>query len=181
MKNKVLAISVVIMLIVVGVVLSKSGVVNAPTKEDNLNDELAKINVKSQSTSQPTSQKAQEPASNQNNSTNENKPMQLEIKTTKEGTGDRVVKTGDTISVHYTGKLTDGTKFDSSVDRGTPFTFTVGAGMVIQGWEQGFLGAKIGEKRTLTIPAELGYGSRGAGTIPPNSTLIFDVEVVSIN
>lgn len=111
----------------------------------------------------------------------ENKTMGLEIKTTQEGTGERTVKSGDTISVHYTGKLTDGTKFDSSVDRGTPFEFTVGAGMVIQGWEQGFLGAKVGEKRTLTIPAELGYGSRGAGgVIPPNATLIFDVEVVAI-
>lgn len=115
------------------------------------------------------------------NSTNEKKPMALEIKTIQEGTGERVIKSGDTIAVHYTGKLTDGTKFDSSVDRGTPFEFKIGQGMVIQGWEQGFIGAKVGEKRTLTIPSELGYGSRGAGaSIPPNATLIFDVEVISI-
>ncbi|EKE20246.1 MAG: Peptidyl-prolyl cis-trans isomerase [uncultured bacterium] len=115
------------------------------------------------------------------NSNNEKKPMELEIKTTQEGTGDRVIKSGDTIAVHYTGKLTDGTKFDSSVDRGTPFEFKIGQGMVIAGWEQGFIGAKVGEKRTLTIPSELGYGSRGAGaSIPPNATLIFDVEVISI-
>lgn len=107
--------------------------------------------------------------------------MGLEIKTTEEGMGERAVKSGDTIKVHYTGKLVDGTVFDSSVSRGVPFEFQVGAGMVIQGWEQGFLGAKVGEKRTLTIPSELGYGSRGAGgVIPPNATLIFDVEVVGI-
>ena len=114
------------------------------------------------------------------NNNDNNKTMELEIKTTQEGTGERQVKTGDTISVHYTGKLTDGTKFDSSVDRGKPFEFTVGQGMVIRGWEQGFLGAKVGEKRTLTIPAEMGYGARAVGSIPANSTLIFDVELVAI-
>lgn len=115
------------------------------------------------------------------NNANEKKPMELEIKTTQEGTGDRVIKSGDTIAVHYTGKLVDGTKFDSSVDRGTPFEFQIGQGMVIAGWEQGFLGAKVGEKRTLTIPSEMGYGARGAGAIiPPNATLIFDVEVIAI-
>ncbi|NTW26793.1 MAG: FKBP-type peptidyl-prolyl cis-trans isomerase [Candidatus Moranbacteria bacterium] len=106
--------------------------------------------------------------------------MGLEIKTTQEGTGDRVIKSGDHISVHYTGKLTNGTVFDSSVTRGVPFDFTIGQGMVIAGWEQGFIGAKVGEKRTLTIPAEMGYGSRDMGTIPANSTLIFDVEVMGI-
>lgn len=111
----------------------------------------------------------------------DNKSMGLEIKKTQEGTGERVVKNGDTIAVHYTGKLTDGTKFDSSVDRGTPFEFQIGQGMVIAGWEQGLLGMKVGEKRTLTIPSDLGYGSRGAGAvIPPNATLIFDVELISI-
>lgn len=106
---------------------------------------------------------------------------ELKIETTREGTGDRAVKSGDTISVHYTGRLTDGTKFDSSVDRGTPFTFTIGAGQVIKGWDEGFLGMRVGEKRTLTIPADKGYGATGAGgVIPPNSTLIFDTELVSI-
>ena len=96
--------------------------------------------------------------------------------------GERIVKKGDTISVQYTGKLTDGTKFDSSYDHGgTPFTFTVGAEQVIKGWDLGLIGTKVGEKRTLTIPPTLGYGSRGAGAaIPPNATLIFDVELVSI-
>ena len=106
--------------------------------------------------------------------------MELEIKTTKEGTGDRVVKSGDAIAVHYTGTLMDGTKFDSSVDRGEPFTFQIGQGMVIQGWDNGLIGMKVGEKRTLTIPSEMAYGSRGAGAlIPPNSPLVFDVELVS--
>ena len=109
------------------------------------------------------------------------KDSELKIETTQEGTGDRVVKSGDTITVHYTGRLTDGTKFDSSVDRGTPFTFTIGAGQVIKGWDEGLLGMKVGEKRTLTIPADKGYGATGAGgVIPPNATLIFETELVSI-
>lgn len=109
------------------------------------------------------------------------KDSELKIETTQEGTGDRVVKSGDTITVHYTGRLTDGTKFDSSVDRGTPFTFTIGAGQVIKGWDEGLLGMKVGEKRTLTIPADKGYGATGAGgVIPPNATLVFDTELISI-
>lgn len=87
---------------------------------------------------------------------------------------------GKTIVVHYTGTLEDGTKFDSSVDRGTPFEFTLGAGQVIKGWDTGFDGMKVGGKRRLTIPPEMGYGSRAAGTIPPNSTLIFDVELLDV-
>ncbi len=108
--------------------------------------------------------------------------MELGIETTQQGSGDAMVKAGDTISVQYTGKLVDGTKFDSSYDRnGTPFSFVVGAGQVIKGWDQGLLNMKIGEKRKLTIPSSLGYGSAGAGAvIPPDATLIFEVELVSI-
>lgn len=107
---------------------------------------------------------------------------QFEILVTQEGEGDAVAAVGDTISVHYTGTLTDGTKFDSSVDRGQPFSFSLGAGMVIQGWDLGIEGMKVGEKRTLTIPPELGYGARGAGAdIPPNATLIFTTELIAIN
>jgi FKBP-type peptidyl-prolyl cis-trans isomerase len=98
-----------------------------------------------------------------------------------EGTGETAVA-GKTISVHYTGALTDGRVFDSSVTRGTPFEFPLGAGMVIQGWERGFDGMKVGGKRRLVIPAELGYGAAGAGggLIPPNATLIFEVELLDV-
>lgn len=90
-------------------------------------------------------------------------------------------KVGDTVLVHYTGKLEDGTVFDSSVERGVPFSFTLGENRVIQGWEQGILGMKVGEKKTLNIPPELGYGAMGVpGVIPANATLIFDVELVDI-
>lgn len=107
-------------------------------------------------------------------------PKDLEIKVTKPGTGAKTKK-GDLVSVHYTGKLVNGTVFDSSIQRGTPIQFALGEGRVIQGWEQGILGMQVGEKRTLTIPSKLGYGEQGAGgVIPPNATLIFDVELVKI-
>ena len=118
----------------------------------------------------------------QNNQPTDINQMELQIETLEEGTGDQEVKLGDTISVHYTGTLVDGTKFDSSVDSGEPFTFTIGQGMVIQGWEQGLIGMKIGEKRKLIIPSELGYGQAGAGElIPPNAVLLFDIELISID
>ena len=104
---------------------------------------------------------------------------ELGIKDLKQGTG-VIAKLGDVVSVHYTGWLTDGKKFDSSVDRGEPFSFKLGAGHVIQGWDQGVAGMKVGGKRKLTIPPQLGYGDRGAGgVIPPNAVLVFEVELLS--
>ncbi len=106
----------------------------------------------------------------------------LAIEILEEGTGEEA-QNGDSLKVHYTGTLEDGTKFDSSLDRGDPFVFTLGAGQVIQGWDLGLLGAKVGDKRKLTIPADLGYGEAGAagGKIPPGATLIFGIEVLEIN
>jgi FKBP-type peptidyl-prolyl cis-trans isomerase len=96
------------------------------------------------------------------------------------GTGAEA-KAGNTVSVHYTGWLTDGTKFDSSVDRGQPFEFRLGTGAVIQGWDVGVAGMKVGGKRKLTIPPELAYGPAGAGPlIGPNATLVFDVELLAV-
>ena len=96
------------------------------------------------------------------------------------GSGDEA-QAGQSVSVHYTGWLMDGTKFDSSKDRGDPFDFPLGRGHVIAGWDQGVQGMRIGGKRKLTIPSELGYGARGAGgVIPPNATLVFEVELLAI-
>ena len=102
----------------------------------------------------------------------------LEIKNNIEGYGVEILNHSK-IKVHYIGSLEDGTKFDSSYDRGEPFSFQIGLRQVIEGWETGIIGMKVGGKRTLIIPPELGYGERGAGElIPPNSTLIFDIEII---
>lgn len=99
---------------------------------------------------------------------------------TREGHG-KAAGQGDQVSIHYTGTLENGVKFDSSLDRGASFTFTLGSGCVIQGWEEGILGMTVGERRTLIIPASLAYGSSGlSGIIPPNATLYFDVELMEI-
>ena len=96
------------------------------------------------------------------------------------GDGDAAAA-GQQVSVHYTGWLTDGSKFDSSVDRNQPFQFALGRGMVIRGWDEGVAGMKVGGRRKLTIPPQLGYGAQGAGgVIPPNATLVFEVELLEV-
>jgi FKBP-type peptidyl-prolyl cis-trans isomerase FkpA len=104
----------------------------------------------------------------------------LKYEDLQEGDGD-LAEAGHRVSVHYTGWLLDGDKFDSSVDRDQPFEFALGRGMVIRGWDEGVAGMRVGGKRRLTIPPQLGYGSRGAGgVIPPDATLVFDVELLAI-
>jgi FKBP-type peptidyl-prolyl cis-trans isomerase FkpA len=104
----------------------------------------------------------------------------LKIEDINEGDG-QVAESGLRVSVHYTGWLLDGDKFDSSLDRNQPFEFALGKGMVIRGWDEGVAGMKVGGKRRLTIPPQLGYGAQGAGgVIPPNATLVFDVELLAV-
>jgi len=106
---------------------------------------------------------------------------ELEIEDQIVGDGEEAVA-GQTVEVHYTGWLTDGTKFDSSLDRDQTFSFKLGGGQVIAGWDQGVAGMKIGGTRKLTIPSEMGYGERGAGgVIPPNATLVFKVELIGLS
>lgn len=108
------------------------------------------------------------------------KEQELIKEVLKPGSG-QAAKRGDTVVVHYTGILLDGAKFDSSVDRGVPFSFVLGSGQVIQGWERGVLGMQVGEKIKLTIPPELAYGDRAVGgVIPANSTLVFEIELLEI-
>lgn len=106
--------------------------------------------------------------------------VEFQAITLREGSGDPAVN-GDTVSVHYTGKLEDGQTFDSSLERGEPINFILGAGQVIRGWEIGVLGMKIGEKRRIVIPPELAYGEEGVpGVIPSNAVLVFEVELMAV-
>ncbi len=103
----------------------------------------------------------------------------LQVEDQVVGTG-KEAASGDTVTVNYLGTLENGTKFDSSYDRNQPFTTQIGVGQVIKGWDEGIVGMKVGGKRKLTIPASLGYGSQDMGSIPPNSTLIFEVELLDV-
>ncbi|MFZ2153406.1 MAG: FKBP-type peptidyl-prolyl cis-trans isomerase [Microgenomates group bacterium] len=105
---------------------------------------------------------------------------ELKIEDIKTGTG-RTVQSGDTISIHYLGTLENGTKFDSSYDRGQPFEVQIGVGLVIEGWDKGVIGMQVGGQRKLNIPYAMAYGEQGIGTvIPPKSNLIFEVELIGI-
>lgn len=144
-----------------------SQIQSSPTPEDKL-----KLNLGGQQESAP-----QAP---QNQIANQNQPMvEFKAEDIKIGEG-KEAQAGKKLTVNYVGTLLDGTKFDSSYDRGQPFTFTLGAGRVIEGWEKGLLGMKVGGKRRLVIPPEMGYGDRQVGNIPPNSALIFEVELLSV-
>ncbi len=121
---------------------------------------------------------------NRNSTSITNSPVntvtKLEIKDTTVGTG-TAVKSGDTVKIHYRGTLLDGTKFDSSYDRNQPFETKIGVGAVIQGWDEGLLGMKVGGKRTLTIPSDMAYGPSGRPpVIPPNSPLVFELELLEV-
>ena len=136
---------------------------------------LNKNNKKEELTPAENNEQEEENAENAQVEENE-----LKIEILEQGTGEGA-KNGDIVSVHYTGTLEDGTKFDSSLDRGTPFSFKLGVGQVIKGWDLGVLGMKPGEKRKLTFPPEFGYGPNGIpGAIPKNAVLVFEVEFLSI-
>jgi len=158
--NKIIPILIVIAVVVGGIYLYQNYNKNKAPAENN---------------EQATT--TEEEATNTNNF--EIQGMKVEI--LKEGTGEEA-KLGDTVTVNYVGAFEDGKKFDSSIDRGIPFSFTLGAGTIIKGWDLGVAGMKVGEKRKLTIPSSLAYGEAGAGDglIPPNATLVFEIDLLSI-
>lgn len=135
--------------------------------------------LKGTSNNQQVSENVGQNASNTINQINNVDNSKLGIKDEVVGTGTEAVS-GKNVTVNYVGVFTDGTKFDSSIDRGTPFTFTLGAGQVIQGWDLGVQGMKVGGKRILVVSPELGYGVNGYGPIPANSTLVFEIELLKV-
>ena len=149
------------------------------TESINMNkDEKKLIFPGEEGSEQVTQQKSEQPQQSQQKQEFGN---ELKAEVLKKGTGQEA-KEGDKATVHYAGFLEDGTKFDSSIDRGQPFQFTLGAGQVIQGWDLGVLGMKIGEIRRLYIPSAYGYGEQGAGnSIPPNANLIFEAELLRLD
>jgi len=170
MKKNILTIILIVILIVIvaGIYFFSRNMQSQTPADQNQNKTMPEQN-----------QNQNQGQSQQPLSATEINGMKLEI--LQEGTGDAAA-TGDTVTVDYVGTLENGTKFDSSIDRGEPFSFTLGENRVIQGWELGVLGMKVGEKRKLTIPADLAYGNQAVGgVIPANATLVFEVELLGIN
>lgn len=173
-KKQIISVSIVV-LVVVAVLIFVSGRAGG-RNNPKVSDSPSQKSTNSQSTMQ--NNKSDSTASSAKGYVPKIDGVTIEV--LKEGSGDKAVKSGDTISVHYTGTLENGTVFDSSVPRKQPFSFRIGQGMVIKGWDQGLIGMKVGEKRKLTIGPEMGYGAQANGPIPANSILIFDVELLGI-
>lgn len=173
-KKDILIIVIVLIVLVGGIYLIFN---NKPT-ENNQNNSMQQEEQNSvQNKEQNNSAQNQQENSNPSNFTVQGMKVQI----LKEGSSP-AAKVGDTVTVNYVGTLENGTKFDSSIDRGTPFSFTLGQNNVIQGWELGIVGMKIGEKRKLIIPSDLAYGDNAVGNIiPAKSTLIFEVDMLKIN
>lgn len=177
MNNKNIVTFIIIAIIIIAVIAVFTRRSEAPTLDTTLPDVTT-----------PQEEETEEPAQNNETPMEEPKAITTDSGLTytvlTEGSGDPAAK-GDTVVVNYTGRLDDGTVFDSNVlaefNHVSPFSFTLGEGRVIAGWEEGVLGMKKGEKRMLVIPAELGYGGAAIGAIPPFSTLTFEVEVLQIN
>ncbi|MDQ5952869.1 MAG: hypothetical protein QG551_97 [Patescibacteria group bacterium] len=167
--NKNLIVSIlVVLLFIVGVYLI---IKNSKPKSENMQNSENTSEVSSENNNNVVDESSSQGSSQQ---------PQLSMVITKQGTGDVVSKEGDVVSVNYVGAFEDGKIFDSSLDRGVPFEFTLGAGQVIAGWDMGVMGMKIGESRRLVIPSDFAYGPNDYGPIPGGSTLIFDVELVGI-
>jgi len=168
-------------IIIVGIIIVL-GIAGFIYQSSNKKDQVKeKVLGEEESIEKPTStQEVLIPPTGAMNDTKNTQITELKIEDLKVGTGS-AVKSGDTVVMHYKGTLLDGTKFDSSYDHGTPFETQIGVGRVIKGWDEGVPGMKVGGKRRLTIPSDLAYGERGAGgSIPPNSPLIFEVELLEI-
>ncbi len=173
--NKYLILFVIISALAVGALVVYTKSVYKPSKEAKIAQSLFNFD---------SAKNNQNPAVGQVQQTQptmaQPQVTKLEITDVKEGTGS-AVKSGDTVEVNYLGTLMNGQKFDSSYDRNQTFSFTVGGGQVIQGWDQGLIGMKVGGTRKLVIPSDLAYGAQGAGgVIPPNAPLQFEIELVSI-
>ena len=176
---KYIVIGIVAAAAIIGIVLWLRGAPDATVIEPTTPPPAISVPEESPTTSAPTEVPTTQPVkSTTSNITTKNG---MKIETTKEGTGEAITN-GKVASMLYTGMLDDGSVFDSTSKRNNqPFEFTLGAGQVIKGWDQGVLGMKVGEERTLVIPAELGYGAQGAGgVIPPNATLTFTVKLLAI-